>query len=142
METVLKERLWGYIASHNPELMFELQEKYQVTEYLEQKVAGVLPEANGLLDQGVAPVTVQEICLQQLIEELGPSKFLFVKRILEEEFPIAYDALVQSKLLTYEVLNMLDNCGAIFEKFGFDEQSGVQRALRYAIMGEINEYLN
>lgn len=142
METRLKERLWDYIVWHSPELMFELQENYQVSRYLDEKIASVLPEADYLLSQGMDMEKVGEICMEQLTEELRPSKFQYVKHILEEEFPIAYDALQQSYLLNYEVLNILECCKEIFEKFGFNENSGTQRTLRYAIMGEIDHYLS
>ncbi|WP_461791354.1 hypothetical protein [Pedobacter sp.] len=142
METTLKERLWEYIALHNPELKFELQEEYRVSAYLEEKIAEVMPEANYLSSNGMDVVTVAEICMERLTEELKPSKFLYVKRILEDEFPIAYDALQQSYLLNYEVLNILESCREIFERFGFNENTGIQRTLRYAIMNEINHYLS
>lgn len=142
METTLKEKLWYYISCHNPELMFDLQEEYRVSGYLEEKIASVMPEASELLDQGVPALKVQEICMEQMIEGLRPSKFLFIKRILEEEFPTAYLALQQSYMLNYELLNILECCQEIFEKFGFKSENGIQRTLRYAIMGEINHYLS
>ena len=142
METALKERLWQYISSHNPELMYELQEEYRVSAYLEEKISAMLPEVEYLLNEGVPALTVQEICIEQMTEELKPSKFLFIKRILEEEFPTTYEVLQQSYLLNYEVLNIMDCCKDIFEKFGFEEQNGIQRSLRYAIIGEIDHYLS
>ncbi|SOD17689.1 hypothetical protein [Pedobacter xixiisoli] len=142
METALKEQLWQYIAQHNPDLMYDLQENYKVTEYLDQKVAEVLPEAEQLLDRGLALITVQEICFEQMTAELKPSKFLFIRSILEEEFPIAFEALQQSYMLNYELLNMMDCCRSHFEKFGIDQQDQIRnKALRYAIMGEIEYYL-
>ncbi len=141
METALKERLWNYISSHNPEIMYALQEEYRVSAYLEEKIAAILPEVEILLKEGIPILTIQEVCIEQMIEELKPSKFLYLKRVLEEEFPTTYEALQQSYLLNYEVLNIMECCKDIFEKFGFDEQNGIHRSLRYAIMGEIDHYL-
>lgn len=142
METELKERLWNYISSHNPELMYELQEEYRVSAYLEEKISAVLPEAEDLLKEGVLILTVQELCIEQMTEELKPSRFLYIKRVLEEEFPTTYEALQQSYLLNYEVLNIMDCCKDIFEKFGFNGLRESNRLLRYAIMGEIDHYLS
>ncbi len=142
METALKEQLWQYIASYNPELMYDLQEQYQVSDYLAQKVASVLPEANDLLDQGLPLVTVEEICLEQMTAEMKPSKFMLMKGILEEEFPVAFEALQQSNMLNFELLNMMDCCKSNFEKFQLEGQDQfTNKALRYAIMGEIAYYL-
>ena len=77
-----------------------------------------------------------------MTEELKPSKFLYIKRVLEEEFPTTYEALQESYLLNYELLNIMDCCKDIFEKFGFNGQNENQRLLRYAIMGEINHFLS
>ena len=142
METALKERLWNYIKVHNPELMFDLQETYSVSDYLEKKIAAVLPEAERLLDNGVPMVTVQELCMEEMTEELRPSKFLYIKRVLEEEFPTVFEALTESYMLNYEVLNMMQDCMEIFGKFGFGSDNESTRTLRYAVMGEINHYLS
>jgi len=142
METALKESLWNYITIHNPELMFDLQEEYCVSDYLEQKITAVLPEAERLLQNGVPMITVKEICMEEMTEELKPSKFLYVKRVLEEEFPTAFEALTESYMLNYEVLNIMACCADIFAKFGFGSENENNRTLRYAIMGEINHYLS
>lgn len=40
MGMVLQEKLWSYIGFQNPELMYELQDKYSVSEYLDEKISG------------------------------------------------------------------------------------------------------
>jgi hypothetical protein len=142
METALKESLWNYITTHNPELMFDLQEEYRVSDYLAEKIAAVLPEAERLLQNGIPLISVKEICMEEMTEELKPSKFLYVKRVLEDEFPTAFEALTESYMLNYEVLNIMECCRDIFGKFGFGSENENNRTLRYAIMGEINDYLS
>lgn len=142
METALKEKLWTYISIHAPELMYQLQEEYRVTSYLDQKIATVLPEAMYLHSQGMDLISVYEICMERLTEDLKPSKFLYVKRILEDEFPIAYDALQQSYMLNYEVLNILECCADLFDRFGFGGLQENKKVLKYSIMGEIHQYLS
>ncbi|MBN9293594.1 MAG: DUF1896 family protein [Flavobacteriia bacterium] len=141
METLLKEQLWSYIAGNNPELMYDLQEEYQVSEYLEKKVSSVMKEAEDLLEQGLPAITVQEICMERMTGELRPSKFQYIKNILEEEFSVTYELLLKSGMLTLEVINIMQCCERIFQRLGFSEETADDRRLRYAVMGEISNYL-
>lgn len=142
MEMALKEQLWHYIANHNPDLMYDLQEEYRVTEYLDERVGSIMAEVDELLDQGIPAVTVRDMYLEQLTEDLKPSRFMYIKQILEEEFPLTYEALQQTGMLHYELLNMLESCEKIFEKFGFSKENQDNEWLRYAVIGEIDFYLS
>lgn len=141
MEQELKELLWKYISENNPELMYELQERYGTTSYLEGKVAPVMEQAHTLLDGGTPWVTVKETLLRQLTEDLRPSRFNYIKEVLEAEFPIEYEALRQTAVLTFEVINMMEGCAPLFEAFDFSEGTEDNRKLRHAIIGEIHDYL-
>lgn len=141
METILKEQLWSYIASQNPDLMFDLQEEYRVSDYLDEKVAAIMTEVEHLLDDGLPAVTIQEICMERLTEELKPSKFQYIREIIEKEFPIAYEALQESGMLTYEVINIIQSCERVFDRFKFSTETIHSRGMRYAVIGEIDFYL-
>lgn len=141
METALKEQLWSYIASHNPDLMYELQEEYRVSDYLEEKVSAIIREAEDLIEKGLPAYTVQELCMERMTVDLKPSKYLYVKNILEEEFSVTYELLLKSGMLTLEVINIMQCCERIFQRLGFSEETADDRRLRYAVMGEISNYL-
>lgn len=141
METALKEQLWNYIASQNPDLMYDLQEKYQVSDYLDEKVAGIMAEVEHLLDKGLPAVTIEEICMERLTEELRPSKFQYIREIIEKEFPIAYEALQESGMITYEVINISQSCERVFERFKFSPETIDSVGMRYAVIAEIDFYL-
>lgn len=142
METALKEQLWSYIATHNPDLMFDLQEAYKVSDYLEEKITGIMREVEQLLDNGLPAVTVQEICLEKLTEELKPSKFQYIREIFEQEFPTAFQAMRECGMLNYEVINMVQTCQGIFDHFGFREHMLGDQRMRNAVIGEISFYLS
>ncbi len=141
METALKERLWNYIIIHNPELMYDLQDHYMVGSYLQEKVSEVLPQAHEMLDQGVAMCKIFEACIEELTRELKPSRFLLVRRVIQEEFPLEYHLLRLSYMLDYEVLNILDASVDIFERFGPFSERDNPKAQRYAIMHQISAHL-
>lgn len=141
METTLKEALWAYIANENPDLMYDLQEDYKVSDYLDEKVGNIIPEIEHLLNDGLPMVTIQEICMEKLTKDLKPSKFQYIREIIEKEFPIAYEALQQSGMLTFEVINIIDSCERVFDRFGFSADTIESKGMRYAVIAEVDFYL-
>ncbi len=141
METKLKELLWAYIVHNNPDLMFNLQEDYSVSQYLDEKINGIMPMAEQLLSEGKPVYAIEELCIQQMTQELRPSRFLYVRSVLEEDFPDDYERLREGGLLTYEVINMMEACKELFETFGFSEETEEDRHLRYAVIAQVHDYL-
>lgn len=141
MQTMLKEKLWTYIVHNNPDLMFSLQEDYSVTRYLEEKVNAIMPIAGQLLTEGRPLYAVEELCLETLTEGLKPSRYLYIRSVIEEEFKQDFDQLKESGVLTYEIVNLIEACKGIFNDFGFSRESEENRHLRYAIIGQVHEYL-
>ena len=141
MQTVLKEKLWAYIVHHNPDLMIGLQADYSVTRYLEEKVADVLPMATELLSENRPLYVIEELCLNAMTEELKPSRYLYLRSVLEDEFSGDFQRLKESGTLTYEVCNLIEACKGIFEELGFSPDNEEDRLLRYAVIGQVQEYL-
>ncbi|UPZ36490.1 DUF1896 family protein [Sphingobacterium sp. PCS056] len=141
MFTILKEKLWAYIIEHNPELMFDLQENYSVGSYLDEQIKSVMPLADELLEAGQPDYIVQEQCMAELTAALKPSKFLYIKSVIEEEFPDDFDRLKEEGTLTYEVINLLQICTETFNQFDFSVETEDNRHLRYAIIAEVHNYL-
>jgi hypothetical protein len=141
MESTLKEKLWDYIVHNNPDVMFNLQEKYGVSKYLEEKVSGVMPMAEELLAGKMPLYNVTEVCLSAMTEELKPSRYLYIKAVVEQEFPSDYERLKESGVLTYEVVNLIEKCDEVFDTFAFSVENEENRHLRYAIIGQVHDYL-
>ena len=142
MKTLLTEKLRAYIAGNNPDLLISLQGDLSVTSYLEDKVSSVIPMAQDLIGQGKPQYIIEELCMNELTADLRPSKFNYIKNILEEEFTDDYKRLVETGVLTYEIINLIETCKEVFETFEFSETNEDDRFLRYAIVAEIHDYLN
>ena len=142
MQTQLKEKLWAFIVHNNPELMFNLQEDYSVTTYLDSKVKDIMPLAEQLLSENRPGYVVEELCLEQMTEELKPSRYHYLLSILEEEFTADYERLRESGTLTYEVVNLIAYCKDIFDGYGFNAANEEDRQLRYTVIGQVHEYLS
>ena len=142
MENLLKEKLWFYIIHNNPDLMFKLQEDYSVLDYLNEKISSVKSILDDMLSDGTPKYIIEEICLNVLTEDLKPSRFLYVRSLLSDEFEKTYAAFQESGILTYEVMNLMENCRPVFETIGFTKENEEDPNLRNALIGQIADYLN
>jgi hypothetical protein len=142
MENILKEKLGSYIVANNPDLLTQLQAGYSVTKYLEDKMATVRPLMENLLAADEPLYLIEERCLEEMTAELRPSKFNYIKLVLEEEFRAEFNSMVAAGVLNYEVINLIGACKGVFETFEFSEANEDDRFLRYAIIAEIHNYLN
>ena len=142
MEDLLKEKLWFYIIHNNPDLMFLLQEDYSVLDYLNKKIDGVKSILDDMLSDDTPKYIIEEICLNVLTEDLKPSRFLYVRSLLSDEFEKTYSAFQESGILTYEVINLMESCKPIFETIGFTKENEEDPTLRNALIGQIADYLN
>jgi len=142
MEDLLKEKLWFYIIHNNPDLMFTLQEDYSVLDYLNEKISSVKSILDDMLSDGTPKYIIEEICLNVLTEDLKPSRFLYIRSLLSDEFEKTYAAFQESGILTYEVMNLMENCRPVFESNGFTKENEEDPNLRNALIGQIADYLN
>jgi hypothetical protein len=140
MEQLLINKLHQYITENNPDLLLELQQHNEVTGYLESKVAGVMNLMEELLSQGQSMFEIEEQCLEELTADLRPSRYLYIREILAEEFEPEYVRLLDTGLLVFELLNLVESSKPVFEELGFTSENEEDRHLRYAITGTIREY--
>ena len=141
MQSMLMEKLWAYIVHNNPDLMLNLQESYSVTRYLEEKVNTVIPMVAQLLDEGRPQYIIEELCFNAITEELKPSRYQYILSVIEEEFNADYERMKENGTLTYEVVNLIETCKSIFNGFEFNSENEANRHLRYAIIGQVHDYL-
>jgi hypothetical protein len=141
MQEMLKEKLWTYIVHNNPDLMLNLQQDFSLTDYLEQKVSNIQPLISQLLAANKPGYIIEELCLAELTKDLRPSKFNYIRGVLEEEFELDFLRIKESGLLTYEIINLITESETVFETLGFMQDNEQDRMLRYAIAGTIRQYM-
>jgi hypothetical protein len=142
MQSVLTEKLRAYVLINNPDLAVQLQADYSVTQYLEDKVLTVMPMVESLLKEDKPVYIIEELCLQAMTADLRPSRFNYIKGIIEEEFTADYDRLVKVGVLTYETINLIGHCKEAFDNFAFSEETEDNRFLRYAVIAAVHDYFN
>lgn len=140
MNNILANKLHEYIAQNNPDVLIALQENNNVTGYLTDKVNSVKDLADQLEKENTPGYIIEELCMDTLTKDLKPSKFNYIRSILEENFESIYKQLRKSRTLVYEVMNLIDHCKLVFESQEFTEENENSRQLSYSITAVISEY--
>lgn len=142
MQEILLRKLHDYIRDNNPDILITLEEENRITDYLQENVASVDSLVNQLLAENKPPSVIEEVCMAALTKQLKPSRFNYLKVLLEEEFPKDFERLQDSSILITELINMITVCDTVFDELRFSETNEDDRTLRYAVIGEVHEYLN
>lgn len=142
MQEILIRKLHDYTRDNNPDLLLTLQEKNRVTDYLHENVASVDSLINQLLAENKPPSVIEELCMEELTRQFKPSRFNYLKALLEEEFANDFEVLQDSGILTTEIINMIATCNPVFDELKFSTENEDDHYLRYAVMGAMHEYLN
>lgn len=142
MKTILIEKLSAFILINNPDLIVQLQTDYSVTQYLDDKVALVIPLIEKLINEEKPSYIIEELCLREMTADLVPSRFSYIKEIISEEFSEDFERLSAAGVVTYETINLIEYCKDHFESFGFTKENEDNRFLRYAVIAAIHDYFN
>jgi hypothetical protein len=140
MQELLIRKLHNYIQESHPDLLITLQEESRVEAYLLDAVNSIDGFVNDLLDANEPLYLIEENCFEKLVKSLGPSRFLYIKDVLEEAFPNEFERLLRHGVLTTEVINLITFCDPVFEGLLFSTKTEDSSYLRYAIIGSIHEY--
>ena len=142
MQGTLINNLYQYIRANNPDILLDLEETGSVKTYLSDKVSSVDYLYKQLSTEGKPAYIIEELCMNFLTQDLKPSRYNYIRNLLETEFEINYNQLIESGLLLYEVSNMIKYCQSVFDDLNFSEENEDNRFLRYAITGVIKEYFD
>ncbi len=142
MQETLLRKLHEYIRDNNPDLLLTLQEENRLTDYLNESVASVDGLVNQLVAENQPPSVIEEQCMEELTKPLRPSRYSYIKSILEEDFANDFERMLNSNVLTTELINIITACEEVFDELKFSEATEDNRFLRYAITGAVYEYLN
>jgi hypothetical protein len=141
MKTQLIKQLHSYLLNNHTDLLIALQEEYRLEHYLKQKVESISELLAQLQEEHRPTYVIEALCLEELTRDLRPSRFNYMRELLETEFEKPYRQMRDSGILTYELINLIGACEPIFEVFAFGEETEDSRQLKHAVMGMIAEYL-
>lgn len=135
-------KLYAYAGENSPELLLELQQEKSVTDWLMQKVEAIDTTLQEFISKNTPVYEIEEQCMALLTEELKPSRYQFIRNILEEEFKKDFDRLEHGGQLPATIMEMIPVCEEAFQRFGFYEGKEDGRLLVYAVIGALHEHLH
>lgn len=141
MQQLLTDKLRAYLINNNPEVVLKLQGDTQITTYIRDKVEAVMPLALRLIEEERPGYAIEELCMNEMTADLRPSRFHYLQQILQDEFNDSYQKFREAGVLTYETVNLLEQCNTVMDDHGFSEENEDDRFLRYAIIAEVHDYL-
>lgn len=141
MKDQLTRQLYSYLLENHTDLLIALQEDHRLEHYLDSKVDSVQSLVEQLQEEKRPTYVIEALCLEELTRDLRPSRYSYMRELLEIEFEAAYRRFQDSGILTYELINLIGACEPIFEVFSFGGEYEESKGLRHAIMGMIAEYL-
>jgi hypothetical protein len=122
MQETPVSKLHQYIRENNPDLLFQLEEDKEVTEYLPDKINKVSALIKQM-DIGGPAYIIQDACMDAMTQDLRPSKFNYIRNLLQEEFESTYNQLQESGTLKFEVINLISHCHSVFADLNFSEEN-------------------
>jgi len=130
MQEVLIRRLHEFVRDNHPDLLVTLEQERRVTGFLQESVAAV----GNLLDE--------ECSMEELKKQFPPSRFNYLKALIEEEFAIEAETMRRNGIMKTELINLVEACKPVFDEFDFSSENEDDRNLHYAITGAVGEYFN
>ncbi|NLR67906.1 DUF1896 domain-containing protein [Chitinophaga varians] len=141
MKHELFDSLWSYLVSNNPNELISVEKKRNIREVIWDKINGIDDLIKQMEHDGVPQITIIEVCMHELTQDFIPSRYQYISEILESEFEDMYLTLVETGSLTYEICNLIEECGDVFNSFSFSVETEDDVFLEYAIIGTIANYL-
>jgi len=138
MQDVLIQKLYEYIRENNPDLLMQLEESGTVSTFLHEKVASLNLSSDV---QNEPAYILEEKYMNILTQDLRPSKFNYIKEVLQDEFEAEYVQWVNDGIIKFEIINLIQKCQPSFDELNFLEQNEDNQFLKYLIVGTIGEYL-
>lgn len=141
VQAKLIDILSKYIVDNNPEIIINDRPGNSMIDFVSEKMDSVKPLIDKMEEEGKPQYLICERCVDEMTASLKPSKANYVKEVLAEDFPEDYYRFTEFGILTYETLNLIQRCEALFLTYGFTEDTMDNRFLRYAVIAEIHDYL-
>ena len=141
MKEVLIGKLLEYIRDNNPDILFSLDAEDKLRSWLYDKAYSAEPLIQQLKNDKQPDYIIEETCLNEMTRDLRPSRYNYIRNILETEFERDYEQLLHSGQLQHEIINMINYCNSTLDDLRFTEENEDNQFIRYAITGAVSEYL-
>jgi hypothetical protein len=141
MQELFLRKLHDYLRDNNLDLFIDLQMTGKLAAYLKDKVSSTDGLFNELLAEGRPVYLIEEMCMGHLTADLRPSRYLYVRESVEEDFKEVEEQWKKAGVFEFEIINLTEECKTVFEHYGFSQDNMEDKAIKLAVIGTIQEYL-
>ncbi len=142
MQQQLASKLFQYITINNPDLLFNLQADRHVSVYIQEKIRSVEKLVEQLTQAKTPEYLIIEQCMDALTDDLRPSRYLYIKNILETEFEENAIRMKEAGVMTYEICSLITYCDPVFSALEFSQATEDSQPIYNAITGSIAEFFD
>ncbi len=137
MSDKLQGLLLGYIRENNPDLLFQLDEDDALHAWVIEKIR----EVEMVLQQSKPSVIPDNEFMDLMTADLKPSKFHYVRDLLEDQFSEAFDGMLEAGTLRFDIIQIIGLCSELFEEMPLRENIEENTQLDHAVKKVIDGYL-
>ena len=137
MNDKLQGLLLGYIRENNPDLLYQLDEDDALHAWVTEQIR----EVELVLGNAKATRIADTAYMDLMTVELKPSKFHYMRDLLEDQFVEDFNRFLASGELRYELIELIGLCNPFFEAMPLQEDIHENRQLDHAVKGVISQYL-
>lgn len=131
-----------HVRENHPDILFDLGDDEAVMQWTTDRLQEVSATIQAMKKKYKPEGQIIAACMEELIQNLLPSRYNYVRNVLEEEFYDDYSRLKEAGILRFEAVNMVAHCRSTFDDLRFSVENEDNRFTRYAIIGMIRDYLN
>ena len=135
----LFKRYHHFLCEGYPELI--LGEEPPLKTIIEEKIITIAPMIPRLRKEGHQDPAILELCFQSMKASTAPSRFLFLKGILQEHFHGDYLFLREQGTLSAELIRLLGQSETLFGQYPISEGEIFSAELRQALIPLIADFL-
>jgi hypothetical protein len=137
MSDKLQGLLLGYIRENNPDLLSQLDEDDALHAWVIEKIR----EVEMVLQQSKPSVIPDNEFMDLMTADLKPSKFHYVRDLLEDQFPEDFDRMLEAGTLRFDIIQIIGACGNLFEEMPLREVMEENAQLDHAVKNVIMNHL-
>lgn len=141
MRQQLIRKFLAHVRENHPDILFDLGDNEALMQWMNDR----LIEVSGIIQQMKKTYKpdgkIISACMEELTQNLLPSRYNYIRDILQDEFEEDYSRFVRLGILQFEAVNMVIYCRSTFDDLRFSVENEDNRFTRYAITGLIKDYL-
>jgi hypothetical protein len=111
----------AFISENNPDVIVSIGSTGSMKRFVRDKAEVAMDLAKNLKERGLPESEILDACFESMVKEMKPSRFNFLKDLIQNHFPEKLKRYSETGVMTYEIIQVIESHGHLFEKYRFGE---------------------